>query len=132
MIQDNFTWIPPMCQVSDTLVIIDTQQYPLYTPLKRVGNFYIPDQVNQSLKKRLSGSTNPNVAKVEYAVDPRRQGWASTETCRRAHVESLSRSQAVVAYREPLTIRLRTASAGQAPEMRYPRLVRLWRGFPGG
>ena len=45
---------------------------------------------------------NPNIAKVEDAVrrsryrgDPRRQGWATTE---------LSRSQAVVTYREPLTI----------------------------
>jgi len=37
---------------------------------------------------------NPTVAKVEDAVDPRRQGWATTE---------LSRSQAVVNYREPLT-----------------------------
>ncbi len=50
----------------------------------------------------IDGYVTPNVAKVEYAPDLRRKGWASTE---------LSRSQAVVLYREPLTTQ----------EMGYPR-----------
>jgi hypothetical protein len=50
----------------------------------------------------------PNVAKVEDATDLRRQGWATTE---------LSRRQAVVNYREPLTTK----------EMRYLRFSKSGR-----